>query len=1125
MMSIAPSLRRLLPIVAALTPIALARAEVRDPSCGSMTVVLRENVLLYPLPHGFLRTGSDSVVVDGAPWRRGSDYAIDRLRGELRLLRVPVAGETLHVTACWLLDPPPLELWVLRYRPIAAALPETLATPAGQAGAQRAGSGFERAASWRKADGGAGGASLALAGNKTIAVDFGSNQDAFLRQSLDLALSGTLAPGVELTGVLSDRNTPLTAGGSTQDIESLDRVLIELKAPRGAAALGDVGLTLDQGEFARVERRIQGMSGQWSAGDLTTSVAAASAPGEFHRLQFFGVEGRQGPYLLTDKDGGIGVSIVGGSEVVTLDGQRLTRGESADYAIDYERARITFSNRRPIGASSRITVEYQYAVNRYRRNLLAAGGRWKSGNTVAYVQTLSEGDDRGRPLDLTLSGEDRQRLEAAGDSVARAFGEGVAPGTGDYDTLTVGTSVVFVYAGPDSGRFAVQFARVAEGAGEYRDRGVVDGRTVFEYVGAGQGTYRVGRPLPLPESHRLWSMGGGLKAGIFALDLEGAVSQHDRNLFSRIDDGDDRGEAGRLALRVEGATRGFFKGTAGLEVQARAVGQRFAPFGRLERPFAEEDWGLPVDADLEHQQRVGASGFFRTKGGALVRAGVARLSIPSGFSSLRRELEWSSEGKLATRLSFERSEGTDPGRAFASGGRERMQGAIRWRLAWLEPGLRGESDVRRTPSDTGRVALRSREAGVEIQSGRRIPWRALASAVVRRDAVEAAGRFEDRTETRSLRVTLDSPTERSVGVSLMLQSRALEPITEGTRTRSDLGGLRLRGEDRARGLSGHADLEITAEGENRRERRLVFVGAQRGGYDALGNFVGTGDYDLVLTVSAEFDRLARAATSVGLGWQFGQSDAWRGSQLRFDFESEARRLGTLHVADPWVSPGAVVGDPDLARGSVTQRIEAELAPGSRVAAIRLRAERRVSADRSFANFAETQDDRTLSARWRGRPAGAWTSEVEGRLRRQAASQALAAGAAYERTLVESGAEAQLVFTPDARLRAAFALDGAWSRPESRNEPTRTLRFGPQVGVTVGQRGRAEILLKRAFVSGPPALALLPSAEPAGAADWEGSARFDYRVRETVHCGLSMTGRDRRDRDPQIQGRAELKAFF
>ena len=62
-------------------------------------------------------------------------------------------------------------------------------------------------------------------------------------------------------------------------------------------------------------------------------------------------------------------------------------------------------------------------------------------------------------------------------------------------------------------------------------------------------------------------------------------------------------------------------------------------------------------------------------------------------------------------------------------------------------------------------------------------------------------------------------------------------------------------------------------------------------------------------------------------------------------------------------------DIGLARGSVLQRFETEIAPGSRAGAVRLRAERRVTADRSFANFAQSQDDRNLSLRWRTRPAG------------------------------------------------------------------------------------------------------------------------------------------------------------
>src|SRR5262249_3567687 len=113
------------------------------------------------------------------------------------------------------------------------------------------------------------GSALSVNGNKTLAVEFGSAQDAALRQSLDLSVSGRIAPGVELTGVLSDRGTPLSAAGATQDIQSLDRVLVEVKAKDGAGALGDIPVTLTRSEFGRLERRVQGVAGEWHPGGFS----------------------------------------------------------------------------------------------------------------------------------------------------------------------------------------------------------------------------------------------------------------------------------------------------------------------------------------------------------------------------------------------------------------------------------------------------------------------------------------------------------------------------------------------------------------------------------------------------------------------------------------------------------------------------------------------------------------------------------------------------------------------------------------------------------------------------------------------------------------------------------------
>jgi hypothetical protein len=235
-----------------------------------------------------------------------------------------------------------------------------------------------------------------------------------------------------------------------------------------------------------------------------------------------------------------------------------------------------------------------------------------------------------------------------------------------------------------------------------------------------------------------------------------------------------------------------------------------------------------------------------------------------------------------------------------------------------------------------------------------------------------------------------------------------------------------------------------------------------------------------------------------------------------------------------LTPWAALGDSGLSRGAVTQRFESELAPGSRLAALRVRLERRVTADRSFTNFAQTLDSRSARLRWQARASSALSAEVEGRWQRDAAGQSLATGTPYRRVLGEVGAVAQLVFTPDSRLRAAAILDAGWVRPETGSagdEATRTVRVGPDLGLGIGARGRVELSVRRSFLSGPPPVALVPTIDPAGAPRWEGSVRGDYRVHETTTISTSFQVRDRTGqvlpplRPVEMTGRVELRAFF
>jgi hypothetical protein len=82
-----------------------------------------------------------------------------------------------------------------------------------------------------------------------------------------------------------------------------------------------------------------------------------------------------------------------------------------------------------ISSASRITVEYQFSLVRFRRNLAAGSSEWSHGRWTWYAHGLRENDDPGRPLSGALDAADRVALAFAGDSLA--LGAGAVPGVGD----------------------------------------------------------------------------------------------------------------------------------------------------------------------------------------------------------------------------------------------------------------------------------------------------------------------------------------------------------------------------------------------------------------------------------------------------------------------------------------------------------------------------------------------------------------------------------------------------------------------------------------------------------------------------------------------------------------------
>ena len=136
-------------------------------------------------------------------------------------------------------------------------------------------------------------------------------------------------------------------------MRELDKILLEVKGQHAGGALGDVSLRQDKGTFARYGRELTGVTARGAGGDVEGVATLAGVKGVFVSRQFQGTEAVQGPYILSHDQGRTGIAIVAGSEVVWLDGVRMARGETADYAMDYDRGQLTFSARRLISSRLR----------------------------------------------------------------------------------------------------------------------------------------------------------------------------------------------------------------------------------------------------------------------------------------------------------------------------------------------------------------------------------------------------------------------------------------------------------------------------------------------------------------------------------------------------------------------------------------------------------------------------------------------------------------------------------------------------------------------------------------------------------------------------------------------------
>ncbi|MBI2619943.1 MAG: hypothetical protein HYW57_07655, partial [Ignavibacteriales bacterium] len=424
----------------------------------------------------------------------------------------------------------------------------------------------------------------------------GSNRDVSLNSGFRMQLAGKLSQDVDLVAALTDENSPIQPEGTTQTLQEVDKVFVELRHPTFGATLGDFNVAVREsqgGEFARVFRKLQGAQGQarssgifgsqWS-GEVT--VTGAAARGKYHTMTFQGREGNQGPYRLAGQNGERAIIIIAGTERVYLDGETMARGEILDYTIDYAAAEVTFMSRRLITNASRIIVDFEYTDRNYERNYAAATVQAGLLNEKIRINALviQESDDPDAPVDVTLDDRARSILAQSGDDRFKASQSGVAfagadsatgAGRGQYvrrDTTIGGKPyALFHYAPGDPNAFyTVRFSFVdqmpADSAGYVRI-----GLGQFVFAGVGRGNYLPIQFIPIPRLARVVDLNAAAQISqSLSVSGEYAVSQNDQNRLSAI----DRHQSGQAV-----------KLTARYREQEVAIGS--AKLGELDASFSE----------------------------------------------------------------------------------------------------------------------------------------------------------------------------------------------------------------------------------------------------------------------------------------------------------------------------------------------------------------------------------------------------------------------------------------------------------------------------------------------------------------------------------------------------------
>lgn len=439
-------------------------------------------------------------------------------------------------------------------------------------------------------------------------ITSGNNQSTVANSSMDINIEGKLSDKVAIRANIFDTNIPLQENGYSQSITDFDRIFIELYSKDWRVKAGDISLKNESSYFLAFEKQVSGLEVAASI-NTNTKIAASGAivRGQFSSYDFVGIEANQGPYKIFGPNNEPNFVIIAGSEKVFVNGSKITKGINEDYLIDYNIGEVRFNTTFPITNDMRIRVEFQFSNRNYTRFISYEKAEYKTNNVELSGYFYNENDVKNQPIQVSLTAAQKQILANAGNNTNLMVGESAYPDVFDanrilYKKVQSGTNDYFEYSTNENDNlFTVTFSNVNNNEGDYILSETFANGNVFVYVGANLGNYQPITQLIAPTKLQVAVLNSSYKPSKKTTILtEVAFSNNDQNLFSTIDNNQNKGIATKLAWKQTLLDK---KWKLLSDVNYLFIHKNFNTIQRFQSVEFNRDWNL--NNPTGNQQQIG----------------------------------------------------------------------------------------------------------------------------------------------------------------------------------------------------------------------------------------------------------------------------------------------------------------------------------------------------------------------------------------------------------------------------------------------------------------------------------------------------------------------------------------